>query len=169
MKTMSSIAILAILAILMTTQGCARHDYRMHGGMHGDGTMERMVPEVKQLVEQNVKDPEKAKQVQALVQDIVAEVKKSAQQTRGFHEQLAALNANYNAKPEEFTKILDQLNNSRMESATKILGTRFKIKDLLTAEEWKNLSDAMNKERREREPGRMGGMHGGTMSPSSGY
>ncbi len=73
-----------------------------------------------------MKDPEKASQAQGLIQDIVKEVRKSAQETRGFHEQLTALNANYDAPPDQFTKILDQLNNARMESAAKILGTRFK-------------------------------------------
>jgi hypothetical protein len=62
---------------------------------------------------------------------------------------LAALNTDYNAKPEQFTKILDELNNSRMESGAKILRLRFKAKEMLTPEEWKSLNDAMIKARRE--------------------
>jgi hypothetical protein len=53
------------------------------------------------------------------------------------------LNANYSATPEEFTKVLDDANNRRMQSATKILSLRFRMKDLMTAEEWKALSDQM--------------------------
>ena len=132
--------------------------------------MQEILPEVKQLVEQNVKDPDKAKQVQTMVQDIVKEVRKSNQEVRGFHEQLAMLNTNYDAKPEQFTKVLDELNNTRMASATKILQIRFKIKDMLTADEWKNLNDAMIKSRREHEPKAMGaGMQSAPAPTSSGY
>ena len=47
--------------------------------------------------------------------------------------------------PEEFTKILDELNNDRMRSAAKILGLRFKMKSLLTAEEWTALSEELKR------------------------
>ncbi|HKQ35932.1 MAG TPA: hypothetical protein VJT11_11555, partial [Nitrospiraceae bacterium] len=43
----------------------------------------------------------------------------------------------------EFTKVLDDANNQRMQSAAKILSLRFRMKDLMTAEEWKALSDQM--------------------------
>ena len=56
----------------------------------------------------------------------------------------------------------------RMQSATKILSTRFKIKDTLTAEEWKNLNDAMMKSRREHEPRPPAAMTGSS-APSSAY
>jgi predicted KAP-like P-loop ATPase len=150
---------IVFVLILFTTVSCSQH-HRGRPGMSGDSRMQEVVPEVKELVEQNVKDPEKAKQVQAMVQNIVNEVRKSGQQVRGYHEQLAALNADYNARPEQFTKILDELTNSRMESAAKILQMRFKIKDMLTADEWKNLNDAMIKSRRAHEKGMAGGMPG---------
>ena len=47
------------------------------------------------------------------------------------------------ASPEEFTKILDDTNNRRMRTATRVLGLRFKMKELMTADEWKALSDRM--------------------------
>ena len=53
------------------------------------------------------------------------------------------MNANYEATPEEFTKVLDDSFNQRMQSATKILTLRFKMKELMTVEEWKALSDQM--------------------------
>jgi hypothetical protein len=70
-------------------------------------------------------------------------VKQSYRQNREFHRKLYELNANYEATPEEFTKILDELNNSRMRSASKILGLRYRMKELLTAQEWKALSEGM--------------------------
>src|SRR6266487_5132341 len=106
----AKVLLVLLSLVLLTTAGCSGHHQGRPGG-HGGPTTQEVVPEVKQLVEQNVKDPQKAKQVQAMIQEIVNEVKKSNQQVRGFHEQLAVLNANYDAKPEEFTKILDELNN----------------------------------------------------------
>ena len=52
------------------------------------------------------------------------------------------LNANYTATPAEFTTIIDE-GNQRMRSAAKVLGLRFKMKEQMTAEEWKALSDRM--------------------------
>lgn len=135
-----------MMAVFLGLSGCGG-PHGMMGRGHGEGALERGTEEMTRLVEQTVKDPEKAKQVQSLLQDIKAEVKRSAQQTRGYHEQLYTLNSDYQAKPEQFTKILDELNNARMASATKILGMRFKIKDSLTAQEWKDLTDEMAKTR----------------------
>lgn len=148
--------LMLVLAFVLAGAGCADYDVGRPGVVYEEAydapSPERVGAEVKRLVEQNVKDPEKSKQVQALVQEIIDEAKRSFQETRGFHEQLNALNADYHATPEQFMKILDELNNSRMASASKILGIRFKMKNLLTPEEWKNLSDAMNRARNRYAP-----------------
>ena len=162
------VLLVALSLALLTTAGCTRYHHE-RPGVAGEPTLQEVVPEVKHLVEQNVKDPEKATQVQAMVQDIAKEVRKSNQEVRGFHEQLASLNADYNAKPDQFLKILDGLNNTRMESAMKILTMRFKIKELLSAEEWKNLNDAMIKARQEHEKKPPEGAMPHSVSPSSGY
>jgi uncharacterized coiled-coil DUF342 family protein len=146
----AKVLVVVLSLVLSSVAGCSQY-HQGRPGAYGEPTTQEVVAEVKRLVEENVKDPAKANQVQALIQEIVQEVRRSSQETRGFHEQLAALNANYDATPEQFTKILDQLNNARMESAAKILRTRFKIKELLTREEWKKLDDAMLKARQDRE------------------
>lgn len=164
----AKVRLVILFLVLIIPAGCGGY-HQGRPGSPGESTAQEVVPEVKQLVEQNVKDPDKARQVQAMIQDIVKEVRTSAQAVRGFHEQLAVVNANYDAKPEEFTKILDALNNTRMESAAKILQTRFKIKEMTTPEEWKNLNDAMMKSRREHERHLSpGDMHRGG-SPSGSY
>ncbi|MGH7229591.1 MAG: hypothetical protein ACREIH_10320 [Nitrospiraceae bacterium] len=60
-----------------------------------------------------------------------------------LEKRLYELNANYGATPEEVTKILDDLNNDRVRTATKILGIRFKMKATLTPQECKTLSEGM--------------------------
>jgi len=136
------------LAILATI-GCATHPgMRYHGGGEpGASALDRGLKEMAALIEKTVQDPEKAKQAQGIVEEIVAEVKQSNQQNQQFHQQLYKLNENYEAVPDEFTKILDDLNNNRMRTATKILGLRFKMKALLTAQEWKALSEGMGMSR----------------------
>ena len=95
------------------------------------------------LIDQSVKDPNKASRVKALAKEIVDEAKQSHDQRRDAHRKLYELNGNYNAAPEEFTKILDEINNAHMRSATKILGLRFKIKEQLTPEEWRAITEGM--------------------------
>ena len=68
------------------------------------------------------------------MEEIVADVKQSIQQNQQFHQRRYELNANYEATPEEFRKILDDLTNDRFRTATKILGLRFKMKAMLTAQ-----------------------------------
>ena len=153
----ANVILLVLVAVTLTMAGCAGH--RGHGtGMHsGEAAIERGIAETNEMVDQTVKDPEKAKQAKAILQDIVAEVKRSAQTSRAFHEQMAVMNADYDAKPEQFTKVLDEMNNARMASATKILGLRFKMRALLTAQEWNELTGAMDKTRKRYQP-KEGGM-----------
>ena len=149
MKT-TKLMLLVLVAMTLTMAGCARHhDMGMHSG---EAMIERGIAETNEMVDQTVKDPEKAKQAKTILQDIVVEAKNSAQTSRKFHEQMTVLNADYDAKPEQFTKILDDMNNARMASATKILGLRFKMKALLTAQEWNELTGAMDKTRQRYQP-----------------
>lgn len=143
------IATAIILIVGLAVVGCGRHHgYGHHRGHDGDTHgVERGVAEMSSVVDRTVKDPEKARQVKAIVGDIIEEAKGSYQQSRTYHEKLYALNVEYDATPEDFTKILDALNAARMRSAVKILGLRFKMKGLLTPEEWKALMDELGQVR----------------------
>jgi len=114
----------------------------MEGGK-SDAYWQKGQQDMAALIDRTVKDQEKAKQVKAIVGDIVTELKSGREQERAYHRQLYTLNASYTAAPEDFTKILDEGNNQRMRTSAKILSLRFKMKDLMTADEWKALSDQM--------------------------
>lgn len=133
------------LASLLVLGGCSGH--RHHHGMMEGGKSEAYWQKGQQdmaaLIDRTVKDPGKAQQVNAIVGEIVTELKAGREQERTAHRQLYALNANYAATPEEFTKILDEASNQRTRVSSKILALRFKMKDLMTADEWKALSDQM--------------------------
>lgn len=120
--------------------------YRHHGMMEGgksEAYWQKGQQDMEGLINRTVKDPDKAKQVNAIVGEIVNELKASREQERAYHRQLYTLNASYTAPPEEFTKIVDEANNQRMQSSAKIVSLRFRMKELMTAEEWKALSDRM--------------------------
>jgi uncharacterized coiled-coil DUF342 family protein len=113
--------------------------------------MEAVIPEVKRLVEETVKERSRAQQVEELLQDLVKEVRKTNQEARGYHEQLNALNADYDAPRDKFEKVVKDLQDARAESAAKILDMRFKIRSLMTAQEWKDLNDKMFRLREQHE------------------
>ncbi|WP_447978627.1 hypothetical protein [Candidatus Nitrospira bockiana] len=141
MKTSPLLMIIAV-ALLLSLPACARH----YGyGHHRDSrtSMERGMKEMSDLIDRTVKDPAKAQQVKALTKQIADEASASIRERREAHRKLYDLNENYHASPEEFMKILDDSHNNSMRSASKILNLRFQIKDLLTPDEWKALTDDM--------------------------
>lgn len=141
MNGMKSVALAAGLLVVLA--GCG-HRGGYHHGDAGEGYGADRGKEIMAAVEKAVPDPEKAKRVQEALKEIMEEVRQSFKQSRELHRKLYELNADYNATPEEFTKILDDLNNGRMRTGAKILATRFRIKDMLTAEEWKALTESLN-------------------------
>ena len=139
---MRTLGVVVVFALFVTT-GCMRP----HGHYQGNTqeATERGFHEMEELIDRTVKDTAKAEQVKGTIREIVQEAKLSHQQKRDYHKKLYDLNANYNAPVEDFTRILDEANNASMRSATKILGLRFKIKNELTADEWKELVEGMDK------------------------
>ena len=137
----------ALVATTLVVGGCVRHHGYGSASSYREAALERGLAETNELVDKTVKDPEKAKQAKAIVQDIINEVMQSFKKNSAYHQKLYALNANYEATPEQFMKVMDEQANERMASTTRILGLRFKLKALLTAQEWKDLTEAMDKTR----------------------
>ena len=135
--------VLGFVAVLALAGCSSPHHHGMAGEGKGDAYWQKGQQDMAALIDRTVKDQEKVGQVKTIVGEIVTELKASREQDRAGHRRLYELNANYSATPEEFTKVLDDANNRRMQSATKILSLRFRMKDLMTAEEWKALSDQM--------------------------
>ncbi len=136
-----------VLAGAVSLTGCMGGHGHGHGAKYREAAMERGLHDTNELLARVIKDQEKAKQAQAVVTDIVAEVKHSYQTNQAYHQKLYALNAKYEASPEEFTPILDEMNHARMGSASKILGLRFRLKSLMTAQEWAEFTAEMDKTR----------------------
>jgi hypothetical protein len=132
---------LALVALV----GCSSHHHH-HGMIEGgksDAYWQKGQQDMEGLVNRTVKDPDKAKQVNAYVGQIINELKEGREQERAYHRQLYTLNASYDAAPEEFSKVLNEANIQRMQRSASVLSLRFKMKNLMTADEWKTLSDKM--------------------------
>jgi len=143
MKSVSG-AVVGLVALLALA-GCSssHHHHGMMEGGKSDAYWKKGQQDMAGLIDRTVKDQGKAQAVKGIVGEIVNELKAGREQERAAHRQLYTLNASYTASPEEFTKILDEANNQRMRTSTTILGLRFKMKELMTADEWKALSDQM--------------------------
>lgn len=145
------------LASLMVLGGCSSyHHHGMADGAKSDAYWQKGQQDMEGLIDRTVKDQAKAQQVKSIVGEIVTELKAGREQERAYHRQLYTLNASYQATPEEFTKILDEANNQRMRTSAKVLSLRFKMKELMTAEEWKALSDQMLSYSSRYQPGAAG-------------
>ena len=129
--------------VLLSACSSPHHHGMMGGGSRGDGYWQKGQQDMSELIDQTVKDQDRAQRVKGIVNDIVEELKAGREHERAYHRQLYTLNASYAATPEEFTKIIDEGNNQRMRTASKILNLRFKMKEQMTADEWKALSDRM--------------------------
>jgi hypothetical protein len=129
-------------ALFFAVGGCSSPHH--HGMMDDKGDRYwQGQQELASLIDQTVKDPQKAQEVKKLAAEIVTELKTGREQEHAYHRQLHVLNSSYTATPEEFMKIIDEGNHQRMRTAAKILSLRFKMKDQMTADEWQVLSDRM--------------------------
>ena len=122
--------VLGLVAVLALA-GCSSH---RHHGMAGEGKGGCLLAERAaghgRIDRSHRQGSGEGRAGQICRDDIVAELKTGREQDRAGHRRMYELNANYAATPEEFTKILDEANNQRMQSAAKILWLRFKMKDL---------------------------------------
>lgn len=150
MKLKALVFLLLFAALMLPA--CGKH-HRM-GYPHGSrsAAVERAMGEVAALLDRTVQDPGKAEQAKALLNQIVAEVRQSRQQNHQMHQALYELNADYDAQPEAFLKIIDEMNLRRMQTAGKILRLRFDMKALMSAAEWKAFTDGMADMRQRYQP-----------------
>lgn len=135
--------LLALGVFVLAGCSASHHHHGMMGGGKSEAYWQKGQQDMEGLINRAVKDPDKAKQVNALVGEIVHELKTSREQERAYHRELYTLNASYTASPEEFSKILNEANIQRMQSSARVLSLRFRMKHLMTADEWKEVSDRM--------------------------
>ena len=150
MQRASRVMLVIVLALVLSACGSYRHMGHPHGSM--STAVEQAQEEVSVLVDRVVQDPAKAEEVKARLRQIVSEARESRQQNRQFHQALYDLNRSYQAEPEEFLKILDEMNARRMQTGGNILRLRFEMKDQMTEAEWKAFTDGLAEMRSRYKP-----------------
>ncbi len=135
--------LLGVLAAVVLAGCSSYHHHGMMGAGNSDAYWQKGQQDMAALIDRTVKDPDKAKLVNGFVADIITELKAAREQERAYHRQLYTLNASYTATPEEFSKVLNESVQQRTGRSAKILSLRFKMKNLMTADEWKALTDQM--------------------------
>lgn len=123
--------VLVSLFVLLT-DGCAHQQTASH----------QKPVDMKSLVKKEIPDPERADQILALLEQLDADLATQRQAILASQQELKKLNADYDATPEQFMKLIDSARESRERSRQKIIDTYFRIKALTTRGEWEALAKA---------------------------
>lgn len=135
--------VVLVLTLALTLSACGGYHHRHHPPGSMGVSAEQIEADVAALVTRVVQDPAKTEEVSTRLRQIVAEAMASRQQNRQFHQALYELNRRHDAPPEEFLKIIDEMNARRMQAATTILRLRFEIKERMTETEWAAFTEGM--------------------------
>jgi hypothetical protein len=103
------------------------------------GGGEGLVRDIAKPVKQYVQDEVKAKQIIAINKEMLNEEAAFVKDIVKAEIRLAKLNGNRLASEAEFIEIFAALDQKRAGAREKILYNRFKMKGLMTAEEWSNV------------------------------
>lgn len=104
------------------------------------------IAELRGRIKASVADPDKKSQMLSLVDQMNIELLKLDQEVRKHFANVAKIDRDYNATPDDFKKEFAAFNAARYEVRDGFLDARFKMRDLATREEWKELTDIKEKE-----------------------
>lgn len=142
-RILSGVRIMGVFTVVSVVGCSSYHHHGMLGVSKDNAYWQKGHQDMVALIDRTVENPDRAKQVNGIIGEIIDHLKARRERERVYHRQLYTLNVSYTAPPEEFTKILDEANSHRMQTSATILGLRFKMKELMTADEWKVLTDQM--------------------------
>jgi uncharacterized lipoprotein YajG len=101
---------------------------------------EGVLDELRAAVTREVKDPNRAKQAAALVDEMEQLTIRANADYRDHEAKLRALNANYDATPDEFRALFGDFNARRDKRQAQALELNRRGKALLTLQEWQELA-----------------------------
>ena len=134
----SLFAALALCVLLGLTYGCStfgkKEEAKFEPGIE-------WVEDMQGRVAENIEDPDKKTAMLALIDQIEKDLLEVDRVVRKLYADLSTLNDNYNASPDEYRKVISEFEADHKEVRDRIIDSRFKMRDLLTPEEWKKLTD----------------------------
>jgi hypothetical protein len=126
-------AAVGLLTLLAFAPGCRSSRKETDPTVALQGKVDREVREA-------VKNPETAAQVEKLVQRAIGVLHQMEKEDSAYREQLIALNADYDATPQQFERLFADHRTRRDAFLKESLEIRGRIAGLLTDEEWKKLN-----------------------------
>jgi len=128
----------AIIALLVLIGGTA-------DGHWGYTTM---LDDVDNLVSKNVKDGDRRKQAEAVVDQMQADLMVFRNSVFANQQAFIAVDARYDATPDDYRAAFDQLYAAWDVNEKEVLDQHLELKSHLTKEEWSKVFDGLRGERR---------------------
>ena len=134
----SFLTVLALCVMLGLTYGCSKFGKKDEAKFKPGN---EYVEDARDRVSKNIEDPDKKTAMLALVDQVEKDLLEVDRVVQKFYANIGALNDNYNASPDEYRKVISEFEADQNEVRGRIIDIRFKMRDLSTAEEWKELTD----------------------------
>ena len=134
----SFLTVLALCVVMLgLTYGCSKFGKKDEAKFKPGN---EYVEDARDRVSKNIEDPDKKTAMLALVDQVEKDLLEVDRVVQKFYANIGALNDNYNASPDEYRKVISEFEADQNEVRDRIIDIRFKMRDLSTAEEWKELT-----------------------------
>lgn len=91
---------------------------------------------LKELISRHVMDTGRVDKINELIDEADKRIRECVNQLEELQEEIVELNRNYNSTPEQYDRVCTQVMKNVRLCREKVLDLRFKMKDLMTREEW---------------------------------
>ena len=105
----------------------------------GGGGLAGLVPDIQKPVKEYVQDAAKVKEILALNEAMLDTEAALQKDLKAAKKSLAKLNGKRQSSTAEFVAVFAAMDQQRAAAREKIVADRFKMKALMTAEEWRNV------------------------------
>jgi hypothetical protein len=96
--------------------------------------------DMRDRIEKTISDPDKTRRMLFLVDQAERDLRELDQVVLGFYRDLAGVDSDYNSTRQDLQRVFDEWNAKRREFRDRFTETRFKMRDMVTPEEWKKLT-----------------------------
>jgi peptidoglycan hydrolase CwlO-like protein len=93
-------------------------------------------------VNDNIADTDKKKKVLALVDEMERDLHELDRHVQKVESKFFEVDSNYNATDEDLRGVFEQVNILRKDYRERFMNARFEMRDLVTPDEWEELTDA---------------------------
>jgi len=104
-----------------------------------EANVDRRLDEYTKLIDEEIKDPERAEKMKALIERLNAEFDRQAEEIRARQRELKEAARSYQSSDAELETILAELRREALDLSKVLQDGHFELRDLVTEEEWKEI------------------------------